>query len=155
MILAPLKSVNVDTLIVNVAKSEWFLPKGGSGEVVSIMLVEDHRLLRQALAVLFDGEPDLRVVAQAGSLAEAREQATILEDLIHIAVVDFSLPDGNATQLIAELHQTLPGVKVLVFTASLDPETAQRALAAGANATLHKTAGKAEILAAVRRLLED
>lgn len=123
--------------------------------MAGIMLVEDHSLFRQALAVLLDGEPDLRVVAQAGSLAEARERAAALKDLIRIAIVDLALPDGNATKLISELHRTSPGVEVIILTASVDPDTATRAREAGASATLHKAANKAEILAAVRGLMED
>ncbi len=129
--------------------------EGGTGETTGIMLVEDHALLRQALAVFFDAEPDLRVVAQAGSSAEARERAAALEDPIRVAVVDFALSDGDATDLIEELRRSTPGVKILVFTASVDPETEDLALAAGADAVLHKTAHKNEIVTAVRGLAGD
>ena len=86
------------------------------------MLVEDHSLFRQALAVLLDGEPNLQVIAQAGSLAEARAQAAALNDPIHIAVVDLALPDGDATVLIPEVRRASPGVRVMVLTASVEPE---------------------------------
>ena len=123
--------------------------------MVGIMLVEDHALFRQALAVLFDDEPDLRVVAQAGSLAEARAHLSSQSNVIRVAVVDFTLPDGDALSFIQDLRRSSPGVEVMVFTASLDPETATRAMDAGASVTLHKTADKVEILATVRRLLDD
>ena len=97
-------------------------------ETIGIMLVEDHTWFRQALAIFFDGEPDLWVIAQAGSLAEARELAAALKDLIRVAVVDFALPDGDATDLIRELPRSSPGVKILVFTAGVDPETEALAL---------------------------
>ena len=119
------------------------------------MLVEDHGLFRQALTIFFDDEPDLRVIAQAGSLAEACDRAAALVGLIQVAVVDFALPDGDATDLIRELRRSSPGVKILVFTASVDPEIERRALAAGADAILHKTVHKDEILASVRGLVED
>lgn len=123
--------------------------------MIGIFLVEDQKLFRQALTVFFEGEPDLRVVAQAGSLAEARERAADLEDPVRVAVVDFALPDGDATVLMPGLRRDLPGVKILVFTASVDPETEAHALEAGADAVLHKTARKDEILAAVRGLTRD
>ena len=123
--------------------------------MIDIMLVEDHDLFRQALTIFFDDEPDLRVIAQAGSLAESRERAAALVGLIRVAVVDFALPDGDATDLIRELRRSSPGVKILVFTASVDPETERRALEAGADAILRKTAHKDEILASVRGLVED
>ena len=123
--------------------------------MIGIMLVEDHTLFRQALTLFFDEQPDLRVIAQAGSVAEARELAAALNDLIRVAVVDFALADGDATDLIRELPRSSPGVKILIFTASVDPETKAHALEAGADAVLHKTARKAEIVAAVRGLLEN
>ena len=121
---------------------------------MGVMLVEGHALFRQALAVVLDGE-GLRVVAQAGTLAEARERTAALEDLVRVAVVELALPDGDGTDLVRELRLSSPDAKVMVLTASADPETATRALEAGASAMLHKdTVGKDEIVAAVRGLLE-
>ena len=104
------------------------------------MLVEDHALLHEALAVFLDGEPDLRVIAQAGSSAEARERAAAVEDPIRVAVVDFALSEGDATDLIEELRRSTPGIKILVFTASVDPETEYLVLGAWADAVLRRTA---------------
>ena len=122
--------------------------------MMGVMLVEGHVLFRQALAVVLDRE-GLRVVAQAGSLAEARERKAALQDLVRVAVVELALPDGNATDLVRELRLCSPDAKVMVLTASADPETATRALEAGASVMLHKnTVGKDEIVAAVRGLLK-
>jgi DNA-binding NarL/FixJ family response regulator len=57
------------------------------------MLVEDHITFREALAFLLSHEPDLEVVAQAGSLAQARE--ALLQGRLDVAVIDFGLPDGE------------------------------------------------------------
>ena len=65
-----------------------------------VLLVDDHAAFREPLAFMFDQEPDFEVVAQAGSLAEARR----VLDGIDLAVVDLSLPDGNGTELIGELR---------------------------------------------------
>lgn len=119
------------------------------------MLVENHLLFRQSLALLLDDEPNLRVIAQAGSLAEVRERATAMKNLIDVAIVDPALPDGDATVLIPELRRVSPGMKVLVLTASVDPETPTRVLDAGANAVLRKTVVMDEILAAVQSLLRN
>ncbi len=130
------------------------LEKGGMGEMFGVMLVEGHALFRQALAVVLNRE-GLRVVAQAGSLAEARERTAALEDLIRVAVVELTLPDGDGMDLVRELRLSSPDAKVMVLAASTDPETATRALEAGASVMLHKsTAGKDEIVAAVRVLLK-
>jgi DNA-binding NarL/FixJ family response regulator len=67
-----------------------------------IMLVEDHAAFRQALAALLSQEPALEVVAQAGSLAQARQ---MLHTPLDVAVLDLSLPDGDGRELIGELRQ--------------------------------------------------
>jgi two-component system, NarL family, response regulator DevR len=66
-------------------------------EVVRVLLVEDHAIVRKLFASVFDREPDFEVVAQAGSLAEARGS---LEG-VDVAVLDLRLPDGEGTDLIA------------------------------------------------------
>jgi DNA-binding NarL/FixJ family response regulator len=58
------------------------------------MLVEDHAAFRQSLASLLSREPDLEVVAQAGSLAQARQ---MLDTPLDVAVLDLRLPDGDGS----------------------------------------------------------
>ena len=61
-------------------------------KTLRVMLVEDHLAFRQALAFLLMREPDIEVVAQAGSLAQARE---MLDRRLDVAVLDLALPDGT------------------------------------------------------------
>jgi PAS domain S-box-containing protein len=113
-----------------------------------ILLVEDHTAVRDAIAAMFDHEPDLHVVAQAASLAEARRT---LHD-VDIAVVDLGLPDGSGGDLIKELRDVNPRAQALVLSASLDPEDLARAIDSGAAATLDKTTDLDDLVDAVRRL---
>lgn len=117
-----------------------------------ILLLEDHRAFRQALAWLLDREPDFEVVAQAGSLAEGRDFASNGLGKLDAAVLDLLLPDGNGMELSRELRTADPGLPVLVLTIVLDGEVHDQALAMGADEVLVKTATVEEILAAVRRL---
>jgi DNA-binding NarL/FixJ family response regulator len=113
------------------------------------MLVEDHIAFRQALASLLSGEPDLEVVAQAGSLAEARE---LLDSRLDVAVLDLSLPDGDGRELIGELQRANAGISVLVLSVTIRPGHLEEVLNAGADAVLHKVASPATIVEEVRRL---
>lgn len=113
-----------------------------------VLLVEDHPALRQALAFFLEREPDLAVVAEAGSLAEA---GRMLED-IDLAIIDLKLPDGNGADLIEGLLQNNPDARVLVLTASIDRAEFGRVVESGAAGVLHKTAGLRQILDAVKRL---
>jgi DNA-binding NarL/FixJ family response regulator len=117
--------------------------------IARIMLVEDHAAFRQSLAALLEREPDLEVVAQAGSLAQARQ---IFDTPLDVAVLDLSLPDGDGRDLIGELRQANAGISVLVLTVMLGPSHLDEVLKAGADAALHKVASPPIIVEEVRRL---
>jgi DNA-binding NarL/FixJ family response regulator len=114
-----------------------------------VMLVEDHIAFRQSLALLLSREPDLEVVAQAGSLAEARE---LLNSRLDVAVLDLGLPDGDGRDLIGELHRANAGIPVLVLSVTIRPGRLEEVMKAGADAVLHKVAPPASIVEEVRRL---
>jgi DNA-binding NarL/FixJ family response regulator len=85
---------------------------------VRVILVEDHIAFRQAPSPsCWGGEPDLKVVAQAGSLAQARE--VLVDGHIDVAVVDLSLPDGDGRDLIGELRRRHSGISVVVLSATI------------------------------------
>ena len=115
-----------------------------------LLLVDDHASVRQPLAILLDREPDLHVVAQAGSLAEARAALTTTE--VDIAVVDLGLPDGDGVDLVSDVRAANPDGAVLVLTAETDRRHLARAVEAGASGVLNKAAAIDEIMSAVRRL---
>ena len=114
------------------------------------MLVEDHASFRQTLALVFDQQPDFEVVAQAGSLGEARRVMRGRE--ADLGVIDLALPDGEGVELIEDLREVNPLFAALVLTASLDRTEHARAIEAGAAGVLHKSADVDEIMDATRRL---
>jgi two-component system nitrate/nitrite response regulator NarL len=116
---------------------------------IRVMLVEDHLAFRQALAFLLGREPDLEVVAQAGSLAQARQ---VLGTHLDVAVLDLALPDGDGRELIGELRQGNAGISVLVLSATIAPGHLDEVVKAGADAVLHKEASHPTIVEEVRRL---
>ena len=113
-----------------------------------VLLVDDHAAFREPLVFMFDREPGFEVVAQAGSLSEAR---SVLEN-IDLAVVDLDLPDGDGAELIGELRAANPHGAVLVLTATADRETYARAVEAGAAGVLHKSVRIKEVVEAARHL---
>ena len=117
---------------------------------VRVMLVEDHADFRGVMASLVDRQPGLEVVAQAGSVDEARRQAASVG--CDVAVLDLGLPDGNGADLIAQLRELCPGSAVLILSASLDSATLARTREAGADEVLEKFVEPAEVIGAIRRL---
>lgn len=115
-----------------------------------VLLVDDHATFREPLAFMLDLEPEFKVVAQAGSLAEARR---LLDD-IDLAIVDLNLPDGDGTELIGELRVASPSSVVLVLTASVERGAYARAVEAGASGVLNKSVSVREVIEASQRLVE-
>lgn len=117
---------------------------------VSVMLVEDQADFRHLMATLLDRQPDLDLVAEAASLAEARTHAATKE--VDVVVLDLGLPDGTGTDLISELRAVSPGTAVLILSASLNPEALAMATEAGADEILDKFASLDEVVDTIRYL---
>ncbi len=117
-----------------------------------ILLVEDHASFRQALAFMFEREPEFEVVEQAGSISEARRLSDGSLREIDVAVVDLALPDGDGMDLIEDFSSGSPKTTTLVLSASVEPGRLARAVEAGASGVLHKATPIKEIVDAVRRL---
>jgi DNA-binding NarL/FixJ family response regulator len=115
---------------------------------IRVMLVEDHPDFRDLMEVLLGSQSDIKLVAKAGSLAEARNHAVSFE--CDVAVLDLGLPDGDGVDLIADLRRANPEVGVLILSASLDTATLERA--AEADEIIDKLAPLDEVLGTLRRL---
>ena len=117
-----------------------------------LLLVEDHASFRQALAFMFEREPDFEVVGQVGSLSEVGKLPGGLLKDVEVAVVDLTLPDGDGLDLIEDLFVNEPQIATLVLSASLESGRFARAIEAGAACVLHKATPVKDIVEAVRRL---
>ena len=117
---------------------------------IRVMHVEDHPDFRELMEALFSMDSEIKLVAQAGSLAEARGHVARFE--FDVAVLDLGLPDGNGVDLIADLRWANPDVRVLILSASLDTATFESATEADADEILDKLAPLDEVLDAIRRL---
>lgn len=117
----------------------------------SILLVDDHAVLRAGLRLLLDGQPDLRVIGEAEDVRTAVVQATTLQpDLI---LLDLSLTGSSGLAAIPALRAVAPHSRILVLTMHDDEGYVRQALAAGANGYVLKRAADAELIAAIRAVL--
>ncbi len=116
---------------------------------VTILLVDDHALIRQGLRRAFEQSDDLVVVAEASNLA----QACALERTHNpdVAVVDINLGDGNGIELVAELRVRRPEMGLVVLTMYAEDEHVFAALEAGASAFVLKGAPAGDVVAAARQ----
>jgi DNA-binding NarL/FixJ family response regulator len=121
---------------------------------LKVMLVEDHVDFRRALASVLEGEQGLEVVAQVGSLAEARRVlggGGLEEGRPDVVLIDLLLPDGEGTELVGELRESDPAIKVVVLSADLWPWRIDELLRVGVDAVLDKVQSPREIAREVRR----
>ncbi|HLL51561.1 MAG TPA: response regulator transcription factor [Thermomicrobiales bacterium] len=121
-----------------------------SDREIRLLLLDDHTSFRELLSLRLAHEPDLAVVAEAGSLAKAQE--VLRRVAVDIALVDLELPDGSGVEVIRDLRAVNPQAQALLLTASVDRYEYAAAVAAGASGVLSKTVASAEIIAAIRRL---
>ncbi|SCF41209.1 response regulator transcription factor [Micromonospora mirobrigensis] len=119
--------------------------------MIRLLLAEDQGMMRGALALLLDLEPDIEVVAEAGTTAEAL--AAALRTCPDVALLDIEMPDGSGLDTAAELRNRLPGCRVLILTTFGRPGYLRRAMEAGAAGFLVKDGPVEELAVAVRRVL--
>ena len=117
---------------------------------IRIMLVDDHAVLLRALEYMLAREPDLTVVAQDGSLAEARKHLADGID-VDIVLVDLDLPDGSGVELIRDVRSANPRAYVAVLSGTLDARKRALAIEAGASGVLSKSdTDPKEVVSAIR-----
>ena len=117
-------------------------------EIKRILLVADHNVFREALAMRLNQEEDLEVAWQAGSIIDTRD---VHLNGVDVAIVDPLLPDGDGMELIREVSVANPNALALVLSHKLDPALYHQALGAGAVEVLATNTGIGEVIDAVRR----
>jgi DNA-binding NarL/FixJ family response regulator len=116
-----------------------------------VLLVDDHTLFREVLAVICKAHASLGEDVQAGSLDEARRALGARSDFA-LAVVDLDLPDEGGFELIGELRRA--GIPALALTTNYDPERLAEASGPGVSVALTTAASYDEILGAIRGLAD-
>ena len=119
---------------------------------VRIAIVDDHPVVASGLEGVLAREPDLQVVAVAGSLAAARE--LLARERPDVVLLDLRLADGSGFELLLEARE-LPAPPAFIVVSSFGmPQYVDAALRYGASGFVLKTAPTAEILDAIRRVAE-
>jgi DNA-binding NarL/FixJ family response regulator len=122
--------------------------------VKRVLLIENHALFRQGLALLLNWELGLESI-DAGSLAEGHRVLGAAKGMVDLAIIDLALPDGDGSELIERLHQTEPEVPIVAFTADRSLARHARALEVGADEVLAKRAPVKQIIGAAVRLVGE
>jgi DNA-binding NarL/FixJ family response regulator len=116
-----------------------------------VLILEEHPLLRDGVADLLNAQPDLMVCAEAGNIRDARTE--IAKCKPQLLVTALRLGTGDTLEFVKALKAEKPGLLILVYSAFEEAIFAERALRAGADGYVMKTAPKDELLAAIRDIL--
>ena len=114
---------------------------------VSIILADDHALVRAGIRALVERVPNVEVVGEAGNGKESL--ALIKKKLPDIALLDLEMPGLDGLEVTELLARKFPEVKVLILSAHQSPEFVMRALAVGAQGYMVKDAATSELAAAI------
>jgi two-component system, NarL family, response regulator DesR len=120
--------------------------------VIRVLIAEDQAMVRGALKALISMEPDIEVVAEAASGAEAVARA--LAEKPDVALLDIEMPGGDGISAAAELRKGLPSCRSVILTTFGRPGFLRRAMDAGAAGFLLKDSPPGELASAIRRSLQ-
>lgn len=117
----------------------------------TIVVADDHGIMRDGLCALINGEPDLKVIGTATNGREAIRAAEVLKpDLV---MMDMSMPLTNGPEAIAHIKRRTPEQRILVLTFHTDDQHIHAALSAGADGYVLKDDSRLEMLTGVRAVL--
>lgn len=113
-----------------------------------VLLVDDHAVVRLGLMTLINDQPDLEVVGEAGTAAEALRAVEHLKP--QVVLMDIRMPGEGGIEATRQITSRFPEVKVVMLTSFADDELLMRAIVAGAAGYVLKQVGNEELLRAVK-----
>jgi len=121
--------------------------------LITVYLVDDHRILREGLRILLELKGDIRVVGEAEDGRKALDG--ILKARPDVVLMDITMPELNGIDATQNIMLKLPGTKVIILSVHSDSEHIYRAFQAGAKGYLLKESAGDEVVKAVHAVYQD
>ncbi|MBF0095440.1 MAG: response regulator transcription factor [Alphaproteobacteria bacterium] len=115
---------------------------------IRLMLADDHRMFREALRGPLSAEPDMEVIAEAGTGAEVR--SVLARTQPDVLLLDIALPDVSGIEIAREVTKRYPLVRILALSGHADRIYVEEMLRSGARGYVLKAAGGGELIAGIR-----
>lgn len=115
---------------------------------IRVLLVDDHEIVRLGLMTLIDDEPDMEVVAEAGTASEAVRLVERLDP--HVVLMDVRLPGEGGIEATRSITARFPNSRVVMLTSFADENLVIRAIRSGAVGYVLKQVGNEELIRAIR-----
>jgi two-component system, NarL family, response regulator NreC len=123
----------------------------GAGEAITIVLADDHEIVRSGIRMVLEAQPDMTVVAEAGDGDDAIRYA--LGHKPTILVLDLNMPNVSGLDAIPKIEKASPETKIIVLTMQAEPAFARQALQSGAGGYVVKQSAASELVGAIRAVL--
>ena len=133
-------------------RRQQLMEKNNDSETISIVLADDHALLRSGLRLLISEHADMEVLGEAGDFSEALQNVTSLQP--DVVIMDITMPGGDPFNEIKHVLESSPNSRVLVLSMHEDGAYLRRALEAGASGYVCKKVADTELISAVRAVYE-
>jgi two-component system, NarL family, response regulator DevR len=119
---------------------------------IRVFLLDDHEIVRRGIADLLDAAPELSVVGEAGTAAEALRRIPAVRP--DVAVLDARLPDGSGIDVCRDIRSAHPEIRCLILTSYDDNDAIFAAVMAGASGYLLKQIRGNSLVEAIRQVAE-
>jgi len=120
-------------------------------EKINVLVVDDHKIVRDGILSLLQDEPDILVISQAENGKDALEKIPKVSP--HLVLIDISMPVMNGIDCTREITKKYPEIKVLALTMLNELEHIKNMLSAGAMGYLLKNSGKEELVTAIKTVI--
>jgi DNA-binding NarL/FixJ family response regulator len=115
---------------------------------ISILIVDDHAMVRKGLRMTLESQPDFVVVGEAGTVHDALDVAAQTRPTV--ITLDLTMPGPSGVASVERLRNAVPGARIVVVTMHDDPAYVRSAIAMGAAGYVNKSAADTELISAIR-----
>ncbi len=119
---------------------------------ITVLIVDDHPVVREGLGAMISAEPDMVVVGETGNGAGAVDLYSKLRP--HVTIMDLLLPDIGGSEAIQQIRRHSDDARIIVLTSAAGDEEIYRALEAGAHGYLFKDMVRRELIQAIRAVCD-
>lgn len=123
-----------------------------STDSISVVLADDHVVLRSGLRLLINQFPDMRVVGEAGDFTQV--VSVVQERQPNVLIMDISMANGEAFSVMRKIREIFPETKILVLSMHEDAAYLRKSLDAGASGFICKKVADVELISAVRAVYD-